>query len=102
MEVRSEAGQTLVEYILILIVAASLVITVYRSEAFRRLFGEQGLLGQQIKSQSEFNYRHAGPRRTSDAVDVDRTNKDGSVHPSYADPDGGKTRFFGPESAYPP
>jgi len=100
MEIKSQQGQTVVEYILLLVVAISLVLTFYRSAAFRRLFGEQGLMGEQIKSQTEFTYRHASPK--GEASDVSRNNKDGSIHPSYADPVNGGTRFFGPKRAYPP
>jgi hypothetical protein len=101
MELKSQSGQTLVEYILLIVVAVSLVLTVYRSAAFRRIFGEQGSLGLQIKSQNEYAYRHAGPKRTPEAVDVPREHKEGGTHPSYADPDVGSTRFFGPRRAYP-
>lgn len=102
MEIKSQSGQTLVEYILLLVVAASLVLTLYRSETFRKIFGEQGLLGQQIKSQSEYSYRHAGPKRSPETTDVARDYTDGATHPSYSDPDSGSTRFFGPKRAYPP
>ena len=104
MEIKSERGQTLVEYILLLVVAISLALTFYRSEAFKRLFGEQGRIGQQIKSQNEFAYRHAlsSSSATGSQVrpaDVARDNRDIGNHPSYADPSGG-TRFFGPKDTY--
>lgn len=102
MVVRSEKGQTVVEYILLLSVAVSLVLTIYRSESFKRIFGEQGTLGKQVKSQSEYSYRHAGPKANADVVDIARDNKDGAAHPSYTDPAAGGTRFFGPKTAYPP
>lgn len=101
MEIKSQKGQTVVEYILLLSVAISLVLTLYKSQAFRRLFGEQGMLGQQMKSQSEFAYRHAYSMNRPPS-DVSRDNKDGSSHPSYADENSGGTRFFGPKRAYPP
>lgn len=101
--IKSEKGQTLVEYILLLSVAVSLTLTLYRSNAFQKLFGSKGSLGVRIKSQNEFAYRHAfsstGPGRVRPA-DVSRTNKDGSIHPSYADTESGGTRFFGPKEAY--
>lgn len=100
---KSQKGQTLVEYILLLVVAISLVLTFYRSEAFRRLFGEQGRIGQNIKSQNEFAYRHAfsssGVARTR-PPDVSRDNKDGGTHPSYYDDVNGGSRFFGPKDPY--
>ncbi len=102
MVTKNEKGQTVVEYILLLSVAVSLALTVYNSQAFKRIFGEQGKLGLQIKSQNEYSYRHAGPKANPDVVDIPRDNKDGAAHPSYADLNEGKTRFFGPKTAYPP
>lgn len=102
-QLRSQRGQTVVEYILLFSVAISLVLTFYKSAAFKRLFGEQGMLGNQIKKQNEFSYRHAlsasGPSRVI-PDDVPRENRDGATHPSYADSANGGTRFFGPKSAY--
>jgi hypothetical protein len=100
MAIKTEKGQTVVEYLLLMVVAISLVLTFYRSEAFRRLFGEQGFVGTQIKSQTEFSYRHAFSRNRP-ATDIAPNNKDGSSHPSYADLNEGGTRFFGPKGVYP-
>jgi hypothetical protein len=98
----SEKGQTMVEYILLLAVAVSLVTTVYRSQAFRKLFGEQGEIGKKMKTQNEFAYRHAfytTGAANATVSDVPRNNKDISVHPSYKEPGAG-TRFFGPKEPY--
>jgi len=99
----SQRGQTVVEYILLFSVAISLVLTFYKSAAFKRLFGEQGMLGNQIKTQNEFAYRHgftvSGPGRER-VPDIPRDNREGATHPSYADSINGGTRFFGPKSAY--
>jgi competence protein ComGC len=99
MGLKNQRGQTLVEYILLLSVAVSIVLTFYRSQAFKKLFGENGQIGKSVKSQSEFAYRHAYARNRP-ATDIDRNNKDGSIHPSYADVIEGGTRFFGPKDAY--
>ncbi len=100
---KSERGQTLVEYILLLAVAVSLVTTVYNSQAFRKLFGEQGEIGNKMKTQNEFAYRHAfhrsGPSNAT-VPDIPPSNKDISVHPSYKGSDDEKTRFFGPKEPY--
>ena len=97
----NQRGQTLVEYILLLVVAASLMMTFYRSKAFRRLFGDKGEIGIKMKTQTEFAYRHAfqasGPDRQT-FPDIPRENKDISLHPSYSD--GSGTRFFGPKEPY--
>lgn len=97
MVLRSQQGQTMVEYILLLVVAVSLVLTFYNSKAFQRLFGEQGEVAQNIKSESEFSYRHAYGRNKPD-VDVP-IQRDVTEHPSYSDLNG-QTRFFGPRDPY--
>ena len=101
MEINNK-GQTLVEYILLLVVAVSLVMTILRSEAFKRIFGQEGQLGIKIKTQTEFSYRHAflgnGPDREF-ISDIPQDNRNISVHPSYAEPGVG-TRFFGPKEIY--
>lgn len=88
----------MVEYILLLAVAVSLVLTFYNSRAFQRLFGEQGEVAKNIKSESEFSYRHgfvSGRNETDSPVARDITQ-----HQSYANPSTGDTRFFGPEEPY--
>jgi hypothetical protein len=94
----NQKGQGVVEYILLLTVAISLVLTFYRSEAFQRLFGTQGQLGQSVKRQSEFGYRHA--YMDPQAVNEPTTNSVQN-HPSYFNGNAGETRFFGPSDPYP-
>jgi hypothetical protein len=94
----NQRGQTVVEYILLLTVGISLVYTFYRSQAYQRLFGENGSIGQAIKTESEFNYRHAYPRK---ATDINQVDYSGTSHPSYYDSTRGATRFFGPKEPYP-
>lgn len=98
MVLKSQRGQTMVEYILLLVVAVSLVLTFYNSRAFQRLFGEQGEVAKNIKSESEFSYRHAfiNGRPEGDGAVV----RDITQHPSYANPATGDTRFFGPRDPY--
>jgi len=100
MAIKNQQGQTMVEYILLLAVAVSLVMTFYNSEAFRRLFGTQGTFGVQLKATSQFAYRHAYLPKPEEAVDVDRNHKEGASHPSYLDVKNGGTRFFGPKDPY--
>ncbi|HLW55880.1 MAG TPA: hypothetical protein VKY27_00760 [Bacteriovoracaceae bacterium] len=97
--VRNQDGQTVVEYILLLAVAVSLIITFYNSEAFRRLFGEQGAVAQKIRQDSEFSYRHGYTR--GNTGDVSRTNRDGSIHPTYYNQEKSGSRFFSGKDAYP-
>lgn len=96
----AQSGQTVVEYLLLLAVSISLVVTFYNSDVYRRLFGEGGSIGESIKTQSEFNYRHAF-ESPGQADPQGKTSRDGSVHPSYYDTQNGGSRFFGAKDKYP-
>ncbi|WPU65589.1 hypothetical protein [Peredibacter starrii] len=103
MEIKNQRGQTMVEYILLLAVVVSLVLTFYNSEAYRRLFGSQGKFGTKIKQDSEFAYRHAYLSKNQDGSidpDVSIGEKDITAHPSYYDIKNSGTRFFGPKDPY--
>jgi Flp pilus assembly pilin Flp len=96
--VKNQQGQTLVEYILILAVATSLVVTFYRSQTFQKLFGENGSVGRMFKLESEFGYRHAFINGRNLESNVPYTNA--SEHPSYYNKAKGETRFFGASDPY--
>ncbi len=91
-------GQTAVEYLLLLAVSTSLVLTFLNSNFVKTMFGDNGKIGQFVKLESEFSYRHALPR-PSNGQDIPRENLIGTDHPSYYN--GGSTRFFGPRNVYP-
>jgi hypothetical protein len=95
--VKQQKGQTLVEYMLLLSVVAMIVLTFYKSKLFQKYFGNRGLIGQTIKTRSEFAYRH-GYMGTEDTFP--KGSRNGGSHPTYADPAGG-SRFFGPKERYP-
>ena len=95
--VNNQKGQTLVEYILLIVVVVTLVMTFYKSSAFQKLFGEQGELGKKMKTQNEFSYRHAFYK--PGFPDNLREEKDITKHPSYKG-DEEPTRFFGPKDPY--
>lgn len=99
MEVNKQSGQTVVEYILLLAVSISLVLTFYRSDAFRRLFGSQGSVGAAIREENEWGYRHAYLLRRN--IGTEPVQYSGPDHPSYYDSNEGETRFFGPRAFYP-
>lgn len=88
----------MVEYILLLVVALSLVITFYKSDAYERLFGDKGEIGKKIKQESEFSYRHAFVQGRPEVDPL--PTRDISSHPSYKDLEDGGTRFFGPKQPY--
>jgi Flp pilus assembly pilin Flp len=98
MVLRKQDGQTVVEYILLLAVAVSLVMTFYNSDTYRKLFGNQGSIGKAMKDETEFSYRHAYGKNGSPA---DLPPYQGNNHPSYFNQESGQTRFFGPKDNYP-
>ncbi len=93
-----QQGQTLVEYMLLLAVVVSLVLTFYNSQLYKRLFGNKGELVKGVKEESEFNYRQALPR-TKEANQPAAGERDVTLFPSYRSQ--GDTRFFGPKDPYP-
>jgi hypothetical protein len=100
LELKNEKGQTVVEYILLLAVSASLVMTFYRSSTFKKLFGDQGVVGQVYKRESEWGYRHAylsGSKEGANSLPYTSARE----HPSYFNSSEGRTRFFGPSDPYP-
>lgn len=99
MEVKNQQGQTMVEYILLLVVSISLVMTFYKSDFFKRFFGEQGSLGKMIKEDSEFGYRHAYLRNRPKEYSTGHIY--GPSHPSYQNTEKNETRFFGAKEPYP-
>jgi hypothetical protein len=99
MDVKDQKGQTVVEYILLLAVALSLIVTFYRSNFFQRMFGDQGRVGKLYKSQSEFEYRHAFPWKSSMTTTFDKY-PGASQHPSYFPDRDGESHFFGPSDPY--
>lgn len=86
------------EYILLLSVVAGIILAFYKSKLFQRYFGNTGLIGQTIKTRSEYAYRH-GSMGTVDPQP--KGSRDGATHPTYADPTGTGSRFFGPRDKYP-
>jgi Flp pilus assembly pilin Flp len=91
----NQKGQTMVEYMLLLTVAISLVVTFYNSQAFQNLFGNSGSIGLKMKTETELAYRHA----YFDALTPPPPYQ-GSNHPSYYDDKSGESRFFGPKEPY--
>lgn len=99
MEIKNQRGQTVVEYILLLAVSMSLVITFYRSATFKKLFGNDGTVGKLYKWEAEWGYRHAYTfGRKQGELNVPYTSA--SDHPSYVNKDKSQSRFFGPNDTY--
>jgi hypothetical protein len=99
MALKNQRGQTVVEYILLLSVAMSLVVTFYRSSFFQKMFGDEGQVGKLFKYQGEWEYRHAIPWKSTN-VSVYGPYPGAKEHPSYFPDRDGKTHFFGPSDPY--
>ncbi len=89
---KSEQGQSTVEYILLFAVVISLISLVFKSESFKNLFGEQGEFATIYKSEIEFSYRNALPGREAFAVP---NYQEPNAQPSY------QGRFFIALDQYP-
>lgn len=99
MNFHSEKGQSMVEYLLLLAVAVSIVVTFYNSSFFQSLFGQNGSVSQSVKSANEWGYRHGFyTPRTQGTPEVYQSVES---HPSYYNHNKGKGRFFGPNDVYP-
>jgi len=93
----NEQGQTVVEYILLLSVVFTLIYTFLNSNFYQTMFGSNGQLATNMKSQSEFGYRH-GFMRGRPAGLMPLQYNGASSHPSYTK--GGESRFYGPRNPY--
>jgi len=87
-------GQSLVEYILLLGMLMMIGVSIFKSERFKNIFGEDSLLFEKLRKQFEYEYRH-GLSGREDATD----NSYGGEHESFFTK--GKTRFFSPDEPYP-
>ena len=87
----SQKGQTVLEYIFLLIVVVFILTHFFSSSKFQQLFGEQGQVFEAYRTQMEYAYRNGLP---SGPVG------NAQIHPTYS-PNMGQTRFFGAKGAYP-
>lgn len=91
-----ESGQTTVEYILLIAVAVIAVNTVFRSDAFKKIFGADGKFSKTFRSEMEYSYRHTLRGRKP----YQPPNYSSGRHESYIWR-GNQTRFFGAKDKYP-
>lgn len=89
----NQAGQSMVEYILLLAVVTSLVSVVFGSDLFQGYFGDGGRLAEAFRGKIEYTYTHA-----INGKEFHR-NINYESHDSYKK--GGDTRFFTNLTAYP-
>lgn len=87
----NQIGQSTVEYVLLFAVVASIASFVFKSDAFGKLFGEQGKFANVYKRELEYSYRHGLSGRKV----FSQPNYSSGSHDSYSG------RFFGSKDAYP-
>lgn len=93
--IRSEEGQSTVEYILLFVVVASLAITVFKSSTFQQFLGPNSSLFAAMAKRMEFSYRN-GHNGLEDTFNDYKTTD----HEAYKNKDDNRSRFFAPTSAY--
>ena len=89
-------GQSTVEYILLLAVVISLIVTITNMPRFKALLGEGGSFAVAMKNEMEWNYRFASQGREPFST-ITYPN---AFHPSYYNSAKGSTHFIGPVDPY--
>jgi hypothetical protein len=93
--IKSEKGQSVVEYILLLLVIVVLSNAVFKSDLFLDFVGPDSDFFQRLKVQTEYAYRHGVNHQIDDDSDYE------GGHHTYINPQSGLTRFFTNIDAYP-
>lgn len=98
---KGQKGQSTVEYVLLLAVVVSLVTSVFNSPTFQEFFGEDSQFFNAIAERMRLDYRYSTKVDSGDDIGNARP----TAHPSFSQPDGSLSRFFGFQaggSPYPP
>ncbi len=94
--VLNNKGQSTIEYLLLLVVIASLAATVFNSDAFRNIFGKDSSFFAIMQRRIQFTYRHGLEGEKDDTFNYG----DGSAHHSYFSQENSNSRFFLPLEGY--
>jgi hypothetical protein len=94
MKILNQRGQTMIEYILLLVVVVSLAVAFMNSDTYKKFVGKDSLLMQKLVRQMSYSYRHGRQG------EVDESNYS-IEHDTYFNRTEGKSRFFTPIEAYP-
>lgn len=92
----NQAGQSTVEYVLLFAVVTVLVMTIFKSDKFKELFGDNGKFSDVYRRELEFSYRHG----LSGRKPFETPNYIGGEHESFKG-ENGSSRFFGAKDGYP-
>lgn len=94
---RSEKGQTTVEYVLILFVIITIYALVMKHPRLKE-FMSGGRVIDELGTYIQFCYRHALPAHVKETYPAFYQS---ATHKSYSGGNVGQTRFFGPREGYP-
>ena len=89
----SNRGQSTVEYVLLMGVIFTFIVTVMNTQGYQNMFGQNSVIFRQLKNQVEFGYRHAFFAEGNQPVNY------ASTHPSFVNQT--ESRFFSPAEEYP-
>lgn len=96
---RSNKGQSTVEYILLLLVVSVLGFSVLKSDQFKKFFGKDSVFFKTIALQMQYSYRH-GRLGTLGEIESDPYSY-GGRHDTYKMNGNEKSRFFMQSQKYP-
>ncbi|MBL7665564.1 MAG: hypothetical protein JNM93_10565 [Bacteriovoracaceae bacterium] len=97
--VSNSKGQSLVEYILLMVLVSIVFTVIINSQIMTNLLSDNGSLIQNTKSTIEFNYRHGHSGFDALGSGTNTTDYNAANHASYSLSNG--TYFFAPAEAYP-
>ncbi|MBF0299104.1 MAG: hypothetical protein HQK51_10315 [Oligoflexia bacterium] len=91
--IKTDKGQSMVEYIMLLVVVVSFALIIFKHPKFAEMLGPNGTLYTKVRKNIEHSYKHAYPY-TEDDTDVDFPGRgvERGEHLSYFSK--GQTRFF--------
>jgi len=92
----SRKGQSVVEYLLLLFVVMSLILTLVNSNVFQQIMGPDSFFFEKLKLQQEYTYRHTHLSNLPNEADYS-----GGAHHSYMNPESGVSRFYSTMEEYP-
>ncbi len=95
---KNNKGQSLVEYILLLVVIAFIAVGIFKGTSIGEMFGKNSKFFKYAKHQLEYTYRH-GNNYTGGIEGIEDNSNYQTFHHTYTK-ESGESRFFGPIEEY--